>query len=503
MIGFAAMIMSSCNNWLTVYPENEQVTDNFWTSKEEVEAVLNSGYYYLREAVPNILNWGELRAGSVYSKSSNALQSFQVLATNKEFSNWGPLYQVINMANLILKNTDGVLAVDNTLAEAQANSFKTEAYFLRALSYFYIVRIWQNAPLILEPYEKDEASYNIPCSTEEELIRQIKNDLITAIESGAAKEAFEEVENTKGRATIWALYALYADVCLWSGDYQTTVTACDAILNSTSNQAPVFMRGLTEETQWFKLFNPGNSNESIFEVQYSYSENKDNQNKLWSSYFSADPQYLLSAKMHENLTDDISEAYDASGALEKAVRSFGTGMYATASSATSYMSSNYCWKYAMGDVGAGSSRGANSYPNFIIYRVAEIKLIKAEAETMLGNFNPAIEEINDIRTRGGLAELDAAFVAGASEETLLTEILSQRNIEFLAEGKRWFDLLRYGRCNNNKYYNQFVSIITDYNSTANPSWIRSVLNDKNACYMPIWATEIDNNPALTQNPYYE
>ena len=502
IIGLAAITLTSCNKWLTVYPENEQVTDNFWTSKEEVDAVLCSGYYYLREAVPNILDWGELRAGAVYSKSTNSLQTFQVLATDKAYSNWGPFYQVINMANLVLKNTDKVLTVDNTLAEAQANSFKAEAYFLRALSYFYIVRIWREAPLILEPYEDDETSYNAPSSSEDAIIRQIKNDIITAIQSGAAKETFEKEADIKGRATIWALNALYADVCLWSGEYETTVKACDAILNSSSSQAPAFMLGLTDETKWHRMFNPGNSNESIFEIQYSYSLNENNKNKLWTTYFSADPQYLLSPKMTDNLLEDITEASVATNAMENAVRSFGTGLYATAASASTITYTNFCWKYAVGDAGPGSSRGSQ-YPNFIVYRVAEIKLMKAEAEAMLQHFDSAIEQLNDIRTRGGLSKLSDAFVANANEETLLTEILNQRNIEFLAEGKRWFDLLRYGRCQGGKYHDQFVSLITDYNVTANPSWIRSVLSDENACFMPVWETELENNPALKQNPYYE
>ena len=54
---------TSCNDWLEVKPNNEQITDDFWKSKEDVESVILSGYVYLANSVPTLIKWGELRGG--------------------------------------------------------------------------------------------------------------------------------------------------------------------------------------------------------------------------------------------------------------------------------------------------------------------------------------------------------------------------------------------------------------------------------------------------------
>ena len=54
------LLNSSCSDWLDLLPKNEQVTDAYWKSKEDVEAVIASGYYYMRSSCQSLLKWGEL-----------------------------------------------------------------------------------------------------------------------------------------------------------------------------------------------------------------------------------------------------------------------------------------------------------------------------------------------------------------------------------------------------------------------------------------------------------
>ena len=74
---------TSCNDWLDVLPNNEQVTDDYWKSKEDVEAVIASGYYYMRQCVPTFIKWGELRGGALYSINTTdaKLQDFNMTPT--------------------------------------------------------------------------------------------------------------------------------------------------------------------------------------------------------------------------------------------------------------------------------------------------------------------------------------------------------------------------------------------------------------------------------------
>ena len=71
---------TSCNDWLDLKPNNEQVTADYWKSKEDVESVIASGYYYMRGNVPNYIKWGELRGGAFYTTSTNdaRLQDFNM-----------------------------------------------------------------------------------------------------------------------------------------------------------------------------------------------------------------------------------------------------------------------------------------------------------------------------------------------------------------------------------------------------------------------------------------
>ncbi|MGV8090745.1 MAG: RagB/SusD family nutrient uptake outer membrane protein [Mangrovibacterium sp.] len=90
-----------------------------------------------------------------------------------------------------------------------------------------------------------------------------------------------------------------------------------------------------------------------------------------------------------------------------------------------------------------------------------------------------------------------------SEGDLLEYVLDERKMELAAEGKRWYDLLRFGKRNGFEYRERFlINEVIQYNNTANSSWIRSVLKNDDALYLPVWTTELESNKLLEQNPYY-
>lgn len=495
-------LLNSCNEWLSVLPENEQVSDEYWTSKEEVESVLASGYVYLRATVPYLIEWGELRGGCIYDDQigGNDLQTFQVSPDDKALCNWAPLYKVIGMANSVLANAEAVQRLDETFDLAVMQSYMTEAYFLRALCYFYIVRNWRDAPLILQPYEDDKISYEIAKSSEAEIITQIKLDINTALGTGAAKTTFDEDWETKGRATKWALEALMADVCLWSEDYGAAIISCNEILDATSAFRPVF---LSDPAKWYEIYYPGNSNESIFEIQWNqrdYSQSND----LSTVFGNSTPNYLYTDQM---LWDFINET-EKTG-VDQAVRTIFGG-YVPNTDAAEYQKATkgYVWKYSgIGVQDQVRNTTDEQDPHFIIYRVADVMLMKAEAMVLNSStedsWAAAINLINEIRTRSNLPEI-SPVLEELSQEDMLEFILYERRMELAAEGKCWYDLLRFGKRNGFEYREQFlINEIVLYNNTANSSWIRSVLMNDDALYLPIWTDELLNNSLLEQNPYYD
>lgn len=493
-----SLLLGSCNEWLTVLPENEQVSDEYWTSKEEVESVLAAGYVYLRDAVPQLIEWGELRGACIYKLNDGSnLQTFQVTPDDEDLCSWAPFYKVINMANSVLAHAEAVRERDETFEEAVMNSYKTEAYFLRALSYFYIVRNWRDAPMILEAYETDAVSYEKAKSAESDLILQIKADITAALATGAAKEKFEEEWETKGRATKWALNALLADVCLWNEEYPAAIMACNEILDATSAFRPVFV---SDPAKWYEMYYPGNSNESVFEIQWD-QKNYDQTNDLAAVFGASTPDYVYTDAM---LIDFIQET--ALTGTNDAVRTLYGGFLAATTDYTKSLA-GFVWKYSgIGIQGQLRNSTDEDDPNFIVYRVADVMLMKAEAMILMSNseesWQTAVDLINEVRVRSRLPVI-SPVLQEVGEEDMLEYVLYERKMELAAEGKRWYDLLRFGRRNNFEYRDRFlISEVTTYNNTANPSWVRSVLKNDDALFLPVWSAELVNNKLLEQNPYY-
>ncbi len=489
------LFISSCNDFLEVLPKDKQATDTYWESASDVESILGQGYSTMRLCVPKMLQWGELRGSSVTTTLTKGymIQNFQVLPGN-DFVKWMDFYKVINLANSVLENAPGVMDKDESYKLSQMNSHLTEAYFMRGLMYLYLVRNFQEVPLLTKAYIDDTMPNDVPKSSEKEIIDQIKEDVKAALATGAAKEMFEESWANKGRATKWALYALMAETCLWAEDYDECITYADYLINATSARRPVFM---SIPTQWFQMFYPGNSNESIFEIQYNgavYQQTTNSPCKIFT-YSSGDesPEYRFSAPMTLRLDEEFQQ---------KAARSYW-GAYA----GTKYLEYGKIWKYyGLGLDAEESVRTGNDLDaNFIIYRMADVMLMKAEALVRKGgtdSWQAAIDLLNKIRKRSELPELTPNF-SETSELEMLQLVLHERDMELAAEGKRWYDLVRLGKQQNYKYKADFISIVIENNKTVGSKWINSVLSNEHAWFLPIPEDDINTNKYLEQNPYYD
>lgn len=484
--------LTSCSNWLDVLPKNEQVSTEYWKSKEEVEAVVNSGYYELRLSVPTMIKWGELRGGAFYTISGNdsKLQDF-VMTPENSLCNYGSFYKVINFANSVIKNAPKVKSSDDTYYDAILNSHLCEAYFQRAFCYLLLVKNFKEVPLITEPYTDDSQNTNVAKSSEKDIIKQIKADVETALETKAAKSTYENEWETKGRVTKWALYALMADACLWSEDYENCKKYCDLILNANTSGEQFYPRFLKNSTDWFTMFYPGNSNESIFELNWDYEQAKETNNFTTLFSLSSTSGLMFTKAANELLTDEEQNTTargDRDGRMNLATFVDLNG-------------TKYLWKYRGNDIAdmEGGVRLHND-ANFIIYRVAEIILMKAQADAMTGNIEEAFSLVNQIRERAGLADLTNPETY--NEETILDEIFQQKEMEFFGEAKRWYDLLWLARVSNHKYKNKAIQYICDGNQTTKAEWIQSALIDNYAWYIPLPKNDIEYNQLLVQNPYY-
>src|SRR5690606_14935032 len=120
LLGF---VVTSCNKWLDLQPQDGITKAEFWKTKEDVRAAL-MGIYSSLNAGPvetRIFLWGELRADMVNVSSYAAddyrlVKNYNVLSTN-DIANWGALYNVINNCNLLIDFAPEAKAVDPTFTE--------------------------------------------------------------------------------------------------------------------------------------------------------------------------------------------------------------------------------------------------------------------------------------------------------------------------------------------------------------------------------------------------
>jgi len=480
VILFILLMQISCNKWLESLPPNGLIREEFWKSKEDVEAVLMAAYELFASMDRTLFLQGELRGDLLFGGSNQPSRERSIAENNiypdNNYCDWTPYYKIINHCNEVIKNAPLVQEIDNTFTDFRKQSLMAEAYFIRGLAYFYLVRIYNEVPLVLEPSETDNSDFYIPKSTESEVLNKVVIDLKQYREF-APSGGFSTIIENKGRASKPAFDALLADIALWRFEYDKVLEHVEKIENSGEIE---LMKG----GEWFQIFNPGNSIEGIFEFQFDGNLNQRNGTFGLTQRFSN--QYFPSQKAIEMFgKENANELVRGENA---SIAKIGEDDF-------------IIWKY-VGQFPDGQSfrSGNDQYScNWIVYRYADVLLMKAEALSQTGRYAEALAILNKTRERANLQPKNIVFNAAAFEDAIMEE----RALEFAYEGKRWFDLLRLGRRNNFSRKNKLIEVIIS-NVPSNQKRILAVkLTNPLGWYLPIYESEIERNKNLNQNQYYE
>ena len=469
----------SCSDYLELIPPNGLVREEFWKTKEDVEAVLMAAYQSSAAMDGNLFTYGEARGDMVkadYSLGGNERNMMESnIYPNNGLCDWTSFYKVINYCNDVIKNAPEVQKIDNTFTDFQLKGLLAEAYWLRSLNYFYLVRIFKDVPLVLTPSETDAADFYLPVTKGEDILQAMLKDLDEY--RPFATDGYKTLAEVKGRATKAAFDALLADISLWNFDYNKTIEYCNRL---TSNKDFVLMPG----TRWFELFYPGNSLESIFEFQFEdrYSQKNGTYGKTNRNSHQFDPSTRAEELFARKYAVELTRGEDAS---------------ITKLSEDDYL----IWKY-VGRAPDGKTERTSadqSSCNWIVYRLADIYLMKAEALSQLNRFGEAADALNTIRERANMPPLSV----GSSPILFEDAIMEERALELAFEGKRWFDLLRMGRRNNYARKDKLVEIIIKNVQSTQKRILSAKLTNPLGWYLPIFKDEIERNKNLVQNPYYQ
>jgi hypothetical protein len=332
------------------------------------------------------------------------------------------------------------------------------------------VRIFNDVPYVEEPTETDNADFFCPLTPANEILDIIKADLIEIQKK--TPTIYPTVEHTKSRATTGAVNALLADICLWNFEYAD----CIKYINEVEQSGNYF---LLPATEWFDIFQPGFSIEGIFEIYFDQI-NGENNSLLMNTYLQN--YYVASDYTKDILSIEVFEAAEQ-------IRGNG-----------SLSLTNRIWKYSGQLPDQKTTRSSeNAFSaNFIVYRLADLYLMKAEALSQSGDFDEALVYLNMIRERANVDPLTLSSDPQIFEDAILEE----RAKELAFEGKRWFDLLRMGRRNNYANKQKLIEILVQDVPSSQKLVQKAKLSNPLGWFMPIHINEINRNREIEQNPYY-
>lgn len=511
LIVFTGLV--SCSGWLDNQPEGKIVLEDYWKSEADVDAMVATCYRSLitttADNIPGSMEryivWGEVRSdnvtpsiassGSTYGKIEEA----NILPSNL-FAGWSSLYKTINYCNLLLQWAPKVVDPNFTSSELKAR--QAEVLAIRALSYFYLVRAFKNVPLVLEPSSSDSQDYEVAQSSENEVLDQLESDLLQA--ESMAVASYSLAKYNKGRFTKHSIRALLADIYLWRNKYTECVKYCDLVIAEPSYKLIV-----NDMLPFTQIFGMKNSTESIFELQFEASNDYPN-SAINNFYGTSNIPFGLYSASDFICSPEKKDVFDNSPTLTDVRRkdNIGPGSLQKGFSIFKY-AGMMRFESSDGTTSSYGYRTGLNYPNWIVYRLTDVMLMKAEALVQLGSNGKfstsdtiAIHMVNLVRSRSNptllpadTLKLDTYTQVKDREELVLLE----RQKELMFEGKRWFDLMRVARRDGTT--NRLVDkVIRKYSDNA--SMVRSKMKDMNSLYWPISESELKANSKLVQNPYY-
>ena len=460
-------------------PESDLDDSNFWQNQEDAQSALTGVYNSLQGIVKNsaFTDFVDFRADVVVVPSEygwsvsndETIRNNQISPTDRVATAWASYYLAIGRVNNVISHVKKMEISD----EAEKNRILGESYFLRGLFYFYLVRDWGDNPIITEPYVKIDETALVKRNPEKEVYTQIITDLNEAISLLPEPAAISKTEHI--RATKYAAKSLLCNVYLERA-YKSYAEQTD--LDMAAKEALDVIQckkyQLVNGVDYEKIFSQKYSSESIFEVDFDYTVNATN--SFVNTFY---PRAFTKVKAYgggglripsKRITEEY-ESGDLRASANFQIVPLGGGYFDE-----EFEGMPYANKYPGTIVTEGVQRQSDS--NFIIYRLSDVMLMRAEALVKSGKDIPeAISLLNTVRNRAGLPNTTV------SNNDLFKAIQKERLYELCYEGKRWYDLVRTGL---------LLEMRPEF-AQMNPDRI----------YYPIPQDEIDRNPnLLPQNPTY-
>ena len=567
VLGAAVAMTCSCEDFLTIYPTDKVVLENYWKTKTDVENVVANSYRKMIQSsfTDRLVVWGELRGDNVIlgnNPSTNVknIMEANLLAENG-YNDWSHFYSIINNCNIVMKYAPEVMNEDPDFTQGDLDVTMGEMLAIRALCHFYLVRTFRDIPLLKEAMVDDSQNLYQAQATPLEALDFILDDLYKAEGLVMASGNYPNDSDNKGRMTKNAVRAIIADALLWkaafaqyaaNGDdqgvkqyYTECIAFCDSALNDQlrynlnyEEEYKVTGNGKIDEVYplehqpvkntgnatyldlpYYKVFYQGNNRrESIFELQHAYVE--DGANYHLPNFYGYDykvGQFSAPRYFAETGTQGLYKATDyrrvsnvnipSSGEVDMYPIIKGTYRYASGTiDKPEYPANN---KLSVNSTESGSKY----FPgvNTILYRTSDVMLMKAEALALRND--TVVPGNQDLRKSFELVK--AVYYRSNPYKVTNADSLKYSSdagtMQALVLEERQRELAFEGK----RWYdlvrkalrdgqtNDMLDILVDHKYETNQKAIRSKMAAMDCLFFPIYQREIETNPLLKQNPAYE
>lgn len=558
---------ASCSDFLEIEPQNEIILEKFWNEKADVDAIIGGCYSALQDegVIKRMMVWGEFRSDNI-SVGRNIQQDGSLEKVLKEnidakntYTDWSGFYEVINRCNTVIKYAPGVAEVDPAYTQSELQANIAEMVALRSLSYFYLIRTFRDVPFSREAYTDDDQKMNLPATKFDAVVDSLIDDLESVKNNAVKRYPVTKPLYQTGRVTQDFIHALLCELYLWKKDYQNCIRYADMVIAAKKviyeeNRLQKTSSTISQTNDVEEKYNGyplvSNSRQvnyfgDAYDTLFGYdNDNQDelNQEIIFQLIFDDDPQ---GSSMRQNgavntfygnsqsnigfvapsdfIFDDYDEKkgevwaeknkkLDSRIFFDCDVDDKSINKYKTRTLTIESASSSSTPRYSYGSTYPQNQNGSN----WIIYRLSDIMLMKAEALTQqmregsdadVVEYNKpllsqAFSLVNAINKRALCQSklADTLLATDYTTKSLMEELVYQeRQRELMFEGKRWYDLVRISQRAGNT---QKLSTAARRKATTGADLIANLLAKMDAIYWPYNLDEIKVNSNLVQNPAF-
>ncbi|MBQ4821318.1 RagB/SusD family nutrient uptake outer membrane protein [Aquimarina sp. MMG016] len=497
------ILFAACDEDVPVENTNALNPEIFFESASQIEAAVNASYNQFQNLYQRVgYIFPDTMSDEVVSSGDPNFAPFNRFEFNPTLGNialyWTACFNGIGACNFVIGN-EGRMRTNSATSDFTENDVDDalgQAYFLRALYYYHLVKRFGGVPLKVN---LANALDDEPRATSDQVYDQMIADLKLS-----AQLTFPKGTTEVGRVTQEAAYAFLGKIYLHREMYTEAQQAFNNVTNHSLLPLEQYRDNFSESGE--------HNDESMFEV--GYNGEVGTEQERWAqtgigtsevTFRSQDYTGWANARPSAKV---IAEFEDDDPRLDLAILQDDTNTYGTGD--TFQFPCPGCvggpvW-YKFSQLYDDQDVSENSGVNVRIMRYADVVLMQAEVEMNLGNITAAVDFLNQIRDRAGMPRYGTAIMDGRgfpvnTPEQIFNAIVHERFVELCGEQQRFDDLVRWD------LDDQELSIFPDENFNNPDPNLRTIRNyDPNVHrIMPIPQNEIDSNSQIgpgDQNPGY-